>query len=57
MEVIGIDESQFFDDLLEFCQGAADLDNKTVIVAGLDGDFLRYAFLKLFSNLVEGSYT
>lgn len=57
MEVIGIDESQFFDDLLEFCQGAADLDNKTVIVAGLDGDFLRYAFLKLFSNLVQGSYT
>lgn len=44
MEVIGIDESQFFDDLLEFCQGAADLDNKTVIVAGLDGDFLRRRF-------------
>jgi thymidine kinase len=41
MEVIGIDEAQFFDDLLDFCQGAADLDNKTVIVAGLDGDFLR----------------
>lgn len=42
MDVIGIDEAQFFDDLLEFCQSAADLDNKTVIVAGLDGDFLRY---------------
>jgi len=44
MEVIGIDEAQFFDDLLDFCQGAADLDNKTVIVAGLDGDFLRRKF-------------
>lgn len=46
MEVIGIDEAQFFDDLLEFCQSAADLDNKTVIVAGLDGDFLRYSILE-----------
>lgn len=44
IEVIGIDEAQFFDDLLEFCQSAADLDNKTVIVAGLDGDFLRRRF-------------
>lgn len=46
MEVIGIDEAQFFDDLLDFCQGAADLDNKTIIVAGLDGDFLRYSILE-----------
>lgn len=44
IEVIGIDEAQFFDDLLEFCQSAADLDNKTIIVAGLDGDFLRRRF-------------
>lgn len=44
MDVIGIDEAQFFDDLVEFCQNAADLDNKTVIVAGLDGDFLRRRF-------------
>lgn len=41
IEVIGIDEAQFFDDLLEFCQSGADIDNKTIIVAGLDGDFLR----------------
>jgi len=47
MDVIGIDEAQFFDDLVDFCQSAADLDNKIVIVAGLDGDFLRYAMLRI----------
>lgn len=55
-EVIGIDEAQFFEDLFDFCQTAADLDNKTVIVAGLDGDFLRYFnFLfdfNLFANVL-----
>jgi len=39
--VIGIDEAQFFDDLYEFCLQAADHDGKTVIVAGLDGNYLR----------------
>ncbi|XP_002971165.2 thymidine kinase isoform X2 [Selaginella moellendorffii] len=43
-EIIGIDEAQFFDDLLSFCQSAADWDGKTLIVAGLDGDFLRQRF-------------
>lgn len=42
LDVIGIDEAQFFDDLYEFCCKAADEDGKTVIVAGLDGDYLRY---------------
>jgi thymidine kinase len=41
LEVIGIDEAQFFEDLFEFCQSAADVDRKTLVVAGLDGDFLR----------------
>lgn len=50
MDVIGIDEAQFFDDLVEFCQNAADLDNKTVIVAGLDGDFLRYVMVKILGR-------
>lgn len=45
LDVIGIDEAQFFDDLYDFCAQAADLDGKTVIVAGLDGDYLRW-----FSN-------
>lgn len=40
--MIGIDEAQFFDDLYDFCREAADIDGKTVIVAGLDGDYLRY---------------
>lgn len=40
--MIGIDEAQFFGDLYDFCCEAADLDGKTIIVAGLDGDYLRY---------------
>lgn len=39
--MIGIDEAQFFEDLYEFCQEAADRDGKIVVVAGLDGDYLR----------------
>ncbi|KAL0307318.1 UNVERIFIED_CONTAM: Thymidine kinase a [Sesamum radiatum] len=41
LDVIGIDEAQFFGDLYDFCCEAADLDGKTVVVAGLDGDYLR----------------
>ncbi|KAM7270603.1 hypothetical protein ACFE04_029817 [Oxalis oulophora] len=44
VDVIGIDEAQFFDDLYDFCCKAADRDGKTVIVAGLDGDYLRRSF-------------
>ncbi|KAL9146796.1 hypothetical protein ABFS82_13G134300 [Erythranthe guttata] len=44
LEVIGIDEAQFFEDLYDFCSKAADRDGKTVIVAGLDGDYLRRSF-------------
>ncbi|CAH9112081.1 unnamed protein product [Cuscuta epithymum] len=44
LEVIGIDEAQFFKDLYEFCSKAADHDGKTVIVSGLDGDYLRRRF-------------
>ncbi|KAK1269335.1 Thymidine kinase [Acorus gramineus] len=44
IDVIGIDEAQFFKDLYEFCCNAADQDGKTVIVAGLDGDYLRRSF-------------
>jgi len=39
-EVIGIDEAQFFEDLYQFVVKAEKFD-KTIIVAGLDGDFLR----------------
>ncbi|KAK4798135.1 hypothetical protein SAY86_030461 [Trapa natans] len=41
LDVIGIDEAQFFEDLYDFCQEAADRDGKIVVVAGLDGDYLR----------------
>ncbi|VFQ90875.1 unnamed protein product [Cuscuta campestris] len=44
VDVIGIDEAQFFDDLYDFCCEAADLDGKTLIIAGLDGDYLRRRF-------------
>ncbi|KAL0738455.1 hypothetical protein Bca4012_014665 [Brassica carinata] len=44
LDVIGIDEAQFFGDLYEFCRQAADEEGKTVIVAGLDGDYLRRRF-------------
>ncbi|KAG2688567.1 hypothetical protein I3843_09G102800 [Carya illinoinensis] len=44
LDVIGIDEAQFFEDLYDFCRVAADRDGKTVIVAGLDGDYLRRSF-------------
>ncbi|KAM1429595.1 hypothetical protein ACFX2I_045773 [Malus domestica] len=44
LDVIGIDEAQFFEDLYDFCCMAADHDGKTVVVAGLDGDYLRRSF-------------
>ena len=48
VQVIGIDEAQFFDDLYEFCCEVAEQDGKTVVVAGLDGDYLRYKSSKVF---------
>ncbi|KAH0851045.1 hypothetical protein HID58_095025, partial [Brassica napus] len=45
LDVIGIDEAQFFGDLYEFCCKVADVDGKTVVVAvRLDGDYLRRRF-------------
>lgn len=42
--MIAIDEAQFFPDLVDFCTAAADSDEKLVLVAGLDGDFMRQQF-------------
>lgn len=42
-DVIGIDEAQFFPDLVPFCELAAN-SGKVVIVAALDGTFQRKAF-------------
>ena len=43
-DVIFIEEGQFFKDLFDFVTHAADIDNKTVYVTGLDGDFKREMF-------------
>ncbi|XP_074339491.1 thymidine kinase-like isoform X2 [Apium graveolens] len=48
LEVIGIDEAQFFEDLYDFCSNVADYDGKTVIVASLDGDYLRHVLQEKF---------
>ncbi|XP_053552593.1 thymidine kinase, cytosolic [Bombina bombina] len=48
--VIGIDEGQFFPDIVEFCEDMAN-KGKTVIVAALDGTFQRQAFGEVL-NLV-----
>ena len=46
-DVIFIEEGQFFKDLFDFVTNAADIDNKTVYVTGLDGD-LREKCLVIF---------
>ncbi|EFC36973.1 thymidine kinase [Naegleria gruberi] len=46
--VIGIDEGQFFPDLVEFCEAAAN-GGKIVIVSALDGTFQR----KQFGNVLS----
>ena len=52
IDVIGIDEAQFFDDLYDFCCKAADRDGKIVVVAGLDGDYKRYFYEFLLLYLI-----
>ena len=42
-DVIAVDEGQFFPDVVEFCQVAADM-GKIVYVSALDGDFRRQPF-------------
>jgi len=43
-DVIVIEEGQFFQDLYHFALNSADIDNKIVIIAGLDGDSNREEF-------------
>lgn len=47
-DVLGVDESQFFDDLYETVLKWLD-DNKIVICSGLDGDYRRQPFGQIFS--------
>lgn len=44
--IIGIDEGQFFEDIVDFCETMANM-NKIVIVAGLDATFERKPFGKI----------
>ena len=46
--MIGVDEGQFFPDVVKFCEDVAEL-GKTVIVSALDGDFRR----KPFGSILE----
>jgi len=43
-DAVVIDEGQWFDDLVAFCVAAAEVDNKSVSVFGLDGTFNREPF-------------
>ena len=42
-DVIGVDEGQFFPDLVDFCEYAAE-QGKIVLVAALDGTYQRQGF-------------
>jgi len=46
-DVIGIDEGQFFPDLVQFCEHAANVLGKIVIVSGLDATCVRTPFGQL----------
>lgn len=43
-QYIFINEGQFFDGLKDFCEHAANQDNKIVFVCGLDGDYKQKKF-------------
>ena len=45
-DVIGIDEGQFFPDIVEFAESMAD-GGKTVLVAALDGTYQRKGFASI----------
>lgn len=49
VDVIAVDEAQFIRGLSEWCMTAVDVYKKTVLIAGLDGDFQR----KRFGDVVE----
>ena len=51
LDVIFIEEAQFFDDLYDFVKDCVDNHNKHVIVAGLDGDYRREPFTQVV-NLI-----
>ena len=57
LQVIAIDEGQFFPDLVEFCQEAVDHFGKHVIVAGLSGGWgLMRGLLQRGGHLICSCY-
>lgn len=48
-DVIGIDEAQFFEDLVEFSTTLAEKFNKKIIVSGLNSDYKR----EKFGNIID----
>lgn len=51
IDILFIDEGQFFDDIVAFVKKAVDVDHKHVVVSALDGDFNRRPFENI-SNLI-----
>ena len=47
-EYIIVDEAQFFEDLYDFVTVAVDINNKHVIIVGLNGDFNRKNFGEIY---------
>ena len=47
VEVVGIDEGQFFADIAEFADKVADM-GKIVVISALDGDFQRKPFGRIY---------
>jgi len=57
-DVIGIDEAQFFDDLVDVVEKMVEKEGKHVIVSGLNGDFRRRKFGHLLDlEPLSDSYT
>jgi thymidine kinase len=55
MDIVGIDEGQFFPDIVEFCEQLAN-SGKTVIIAALDGDYLRRPFGRILEIVPLAEY-
>ncbi len=53
-DIIIIEELQFYNDAYNFVKRAADIDNKIVICAGLDGDSDRKPFGDVLKNYTIG---
>ena len=48
-DVIGIDEGQFFPDIIEFCENLVSF-GKTLIIAGLNGSLSKRCFFTCFNT-------